>query len=107
MIIQLILLIKINLKKNKEKEKFNKFYYLPEYSDDPEIQAVISKKLYEVISNIRNKKINKIDIIFVSRTNPFGNNVVCVNNAIFYSEVLGCNQIILKDHNQRSWLIKN
>ena len=69
---------KNKLEKNKEKEKFNKFCYLPEYSDDPEIQAVIRKKVYEVISNIRNKTINKIDTIFVSRANPFGNNVVCL-----------------------------
>ena len=78
---------KNKLEKNKEKEKFNKFYYLPEYPDDPQIQSVIRKKVYEVISNIRNKTINKIDTIFVSRANPFGNNVVCVNNAIFYCEV--------------------
>ena len=35
---------KNKFEKNKEKEKFNKFYYLPEYSGDPEIQAVIRKK---------------------------------------------------------------
>ena len=95
------------MKKKIEKEKFNKFYYLPEYSDDPDIKEAIRKKVYEVISNIRNKTINKIDKIFVSRINPFGNNVVCVNNAIFYCEVLGCTQIILNDHTQRRWLIRN
>ena len=98
---------KNKFEKKIEKEKFNKFYYLPEYSDDPDIQEAIRKKVYEVISNIRNKTINKIEKIFVSRINPFGNNVVCVNNAIFYCEVLGCTQIILNDHTQRKWLIRN
>jgi len=73
---------KNKFEKNKEKEKFNKFYYLPEYSDDPEIQAVIRKKVYEVISNIRNKTINKIDTIFVNRANPFGNNIRMQSNNI-------------------------
>ena len=90
-----------------ERNKFNNYYYMPEYSDDPNIQVKQREKVYEIISNKTNKKINKIDKIFLSRANPFGNNVICVNNAIFYCEVLGCNQIILKENTKRKWLIKN
>ena len=92
--------------KNEERQKFNFYYYLPEYSDAPEIQKVIRKKFYELISQKKKKTINKIDKIYLERNNPFGNNVPCINNAIFYCEVLGCNQIILRNGgNRRRWLI--
>ena len=87
--------------KNEERQKFNFYYYLPEYSDDPDIQKVIRKKFYELISQKKKKTINKIDKIYLERNNPFGNNVPCINNAIFYCEVLGCNQIILRNVKKR------
>ena len=92
--------------KNEERQKFNFYYYLPEYSNEPEIQKEIRKKFYELISHKKRKIINKIDKIYLERNNPFGNNVPCINNAIFYCEVLGCNQIILRNGgNKRRWLI--
>ena len=91
--------------KNKERDRFNKYYYLKEYSNDKEIQAIIRKKVYERLSNMTKRTINKIDKIFLGRANPFGNNIISVNNAIFICEVLGCNQIILNKHTQRKWFI--
>ena len=94
--------------KNLERFLFKKYYYLPEYPDDPVIQGEIRQKFLEKISKIRKKTINKIDIIFLERTNPFGNNIPSVNNAIFYCEVLGCNEVRLKDHHtSRRWLLSN
>ena len=43
--------------KNEERKKFNYYYYLPEYSNDPEIQKVIRKKFYELISHKKKKTI--------------------------------------------------
>ena len=98
---------KYKFTKKYEKKRFKESYYLPEYSDDRDIREVIKKKVYEEISNRTKRIIKKIDTFFIERANPFGNNVPCINNAIFYCEVLGCNQIILKDRNtQRKWLIK-
>ena len=92
--------------KNEERQKFNYYYYLPEYSDGQEIQKEIRKHFYELISQKKKKTINKIDKIYIERNNPFGNNVPCINNAIFYCEILGCNQIILRNGgNRRRWLI--
>ena len=60
------------------------------------------------ISEIKKKNITKIDTFFLSRNNPFGNNLPCINNAIFYCEILGCNKIILREKKiRRRWLIKN
>ena len=41
--------------KNEERQKFNFYYYLPEYSDDQEIQKEIRKKFYELISQKKRK----------------------------------------------------
>ena len=94
--------------KKEEREKFNKYYYLPEYPEEIELQNVIKQKLLDFISERKKKTINKINKIFIDRTNPFGNNVPCINNAIFYCEILGCDQIILRNRGlKRRWLIKN
>ena len=94
--------------KKEERELFNKYYYLPEYQEDIKIQNIIKQNLLDFISERKKKTINKINTIFIDRTNPFGNNVPCINNAIFYCEILGCNQIILRNRGiKRRWLIQN
>ena len=94
--------------KEKEKQRYKKYYYLEEYNDDPVTKNNLRNKLYEKISEIKKKNITKIDTFFLSRNNPFGNNLPCINNAIFYCEILGCNKIILREKKiRRRWLIKN
>lgn len=94
--------------KEKEKQRYKKYYYLEEYNDDPITKNNLRNKLYEKISEIKKKNITKIDTFFLSRNNPFGNNLPCINNAIFYCEILGCNKIILREKKiRRRWLIKN
>ena len=89
-----------------EKNRFNIYFNLPEYPEEPEIQELVRKKIYNDISNITKRTITKIDTILLERSNPFGNNIICINNAIFYCEVLGCNKIILYEHAQKKWFIK-
>ena len=94
--------------KEKEKQRYKKYYYLEEYNDDSVTKNNLRNKLYEKISEIKKKNITKIDTFFLSRNNPFGNNLPCINNAIFYCEILGCNKIILREKKiRRRWLIKN
>lgn len=94
--------------KYNENKRFKKYYYLNEYSENPKIKQKFRSTFFEIISKIKKKNITKIDIFFISRNNPFGNNLVCINNAIFYCEILGCNTIILKEKGiSRRWLIKN
>ena len=95
-----------NFDRNEERHYFYKYFYLPEYTDDPKIQSLIRKKFYEKIYKIKKKNISKIDTLLITKNNPFGNNIPCINNAIFYCEILGCNQVILQRHHEgRRWLI--
>ena len=62
-----------------------------------------------MFSIIKNKTINTIETFFIFYNIPFGNNIITLNNALFYCEVIGCNKIILKKYNifQKNILIKN
>ena len=94
--------------KKNERDSFNFFSSLPEYTEDVKQQNVIKQNLLDEISKIKGKTINQINTIFIESVNYFGNNVPCVNNIIFYCEILGCNQIILNNRGiRRSWLIQN
>lgn len=94
--------------KEKEIQRYQKYFYLDEYDENPLTKEKLRIKLYEKISEIKQKNITNITTFYLSRTNPFGNNLPCINNAIFYCEILGCNKIILRQSNiRRRWLIKN
>ena len=94
--------------KNDDIKRFNKYFYLEEYDEEPTIKNKLKNKLLEKISEKRKQNISQITTFFLSRNNPFGNNLNCINNAIFYCEILGCNKIILQENNiKRRWLIKN
>ena len=91
-----------------ETELLNQYFYLDEYVDDPQIKLNITNKLLEKFSEIKGKKVNKIETVFVTQNNNFGNTIVTVNNAIFYCEAVGCKEVILIAHNlNRQWLFKN
>ena len=91
-----------------EKEKFSKYFYLPEYLDDKIIRYNIKNKFMTMFSKIKNRPINKIDTFFIGYDIPFGNCLITLNNLIFTCEIIGYNKIILKDHRiKRRWLIKN
>ena len=94
--------------KDKEIERYKKYFYLDEYDENPLTKEKLRNKLLEKISEKKKKNITNITTFFLSRNNPFGNNLNCINNAIFYCEILGCNKIILRHNNiRRRWLIKN
>ena len=52
------------------------------------------------------KNLSQIDTIFLTDTVNFGNAVICLNNLIFYCEVLGCKNITLNSE-KTNWYIKN
>ena len=92
--------------KNEEKKRFNQFYNLAEYSANPIIKSKLKDKFLEEISKLKNQKISNLDIFFISHPTNFGNNLVIVNNIIFYCIIIGCHKIILnKYHLYRKWLI--
>lgn len=92
--------------KQKERERIDEYLNLTDYFGSK--QSELKKKLLSFISKIRKRTITKINAIFLSRNDNFGNNLVTINNCIFYCEILGCRKIILnKNQSKRKWLIKN
>lgn len=93
--------------KKREKEIADDYLNLAYYSNDLQSKSVLKKMLIEYVSKSKNQTISKIDIIFISFISNFGNSLIIVSNAIFYCEIIGCNTIILKDHQlKRRWLIE-
>ena len=91
--------------KFRERFLLYKYFYLDEYIDNEEVKSKIKSKF---ISVMKSGTKNKIETIYFQGIANFGNNLIAINNAIFYCEVVGCNKIILKDHGiSRRWLITN
>lgn len=82
-----------------EKKRFNEYYDLAVYSNEPKIKYKLREKLLKEISKIKNKTITKLDTFFLSYSINFGNNLLTINNAIFYCEIVGCHKVILNNHN--------
>lgn len=86
----------------------NYFFNLPLYSNDSQSKALYKKDLLSYISKSKSRNISRIDTIYLSRNINFGNNIIAINNCIFYCEILDCHQIILNlKGNARPLLIKN
>ena len=91
-----------------EKHFINIFFNYPLYSDDPLFKSDFRKKFLNYVSQIKNKTINQIDVFFITRMENFGNNLIIINNCIFYCEIVGCRNIILnKNIHSRNWMIKD
>lgn len=70
----------------------------PVYLNDPLIIKE-KKELYTQISKYIKKKNFSINYIYLTGKLRFGNNLVSLNNAIFFSEILGCKKLIIQDYN--------
>ena len=89
-----------------ETNLFNQYYYLANYYEEPLIKSELKSKFLQYISELKKQVITKIDIFYLSYNINFGNNLLVVNNAIFFCEIIGCHEIILnKNKVKRRWLI--
>ena len=88
-----------------EIEKINFYYNLAHYSNEKMIKSELKAKFFEEISKLKNQTIKKIDIFYLSYCLNFGNNLIAINNAIFYCEIVGCHKIILNKYQKRKWFI--
>jgi len=94
------------VEKEEEKIRFNKYYNLAVYSNKPKIKYKLRDKFLKEISKIKNRNITKLDVFFLKYCINFGNNLLTINNAIFYCELVGCHKVILnRDNHNRRWLI--
>ena len=91
---------------NEIKNYLKKYLYLPEYNKNNKnyFKNLFIKRFPEA----KNKTIDKVDILYVTQNNKYGNSIINLNNAIFYCEILECHKIILKAHDiENEWPIKN
>ena len=94
--------------KKEERKRFTLYYNLFKYSNNDSMKNKLKKNLLGEISRLKKQNITKLDTFYLSHKVNFGNNIIAVNNAIFYCEVIGCNKIILNNKNQKKkWLIIN
>ena len=93
--------------KAKERKRLNNYFNLAFYSNETFIHSELKKKFLEEISNIKNKNITHLDIFFLSHNLNFGNNLLAINNAIFYCEIVGCHKIILNENYLKRRLLIN
>ena len=112
--ILIIFTIKLIFKQNNIEifgEKYN-----PETIDYKGEKVQKKKLIEEYLSRITendNEKLRERNLsykyLYLDEYNPKNKNtLIAINNAIFYCEIIGCNKIILKDHNTyRKWLITN
>ena len=92
--------------KVQEREKFNKYFYLSDSSEDVSIKKALKDKILEFISKKKNQTITHLDIFYLKKTLPFGNNIITLSNAIFFCEVVGCHKIVLNNKKLKySWFI--
>ena len=87
--------------KNSERNLFNNYFYLADYKDDPLVKKNLKTKFIQHISKIKKQNITKIDIFYLSYNLNFGNNLIVINNAIFYCQIVECHQIIINKNTIR------
>lgn len=93
--------------KIEEKKKFNIYYNLEEYSNNSKNQKEIKEKFFQEISIKKKTNVTQVNTFFLSYIAYFGNNLIALNNAIFYCEIIGCSKIVLNSKNStRKWLIE-
>ena len=97
---------KYKSEKDNEFQKINNYLQLKNVSGEPTLLNDIRNSLLTVFSEMAQKNLSQIDTIFLTDTVNFGNAVICLNNLIFYCEVLGCKNITLNSE-KTNWYIKN
>ena len=96
------------IEKYNEKNRLYEIINYDEYIQNSTIKLEIKSKVMSWFSQIKNKKIDKLDTVCLLSNDNVGNSLVRLNNAIFYCEIIGCNKVILpKKSPNRKWLISN
>ena len=72
--------------KKEERKRFTLYYNLFKYSNNNSMKNKLKKNLLDEISRLKKQNITKLDTFYLSHKVNFGNNIIAVNNAIFYCE---------------------
>ena len=65
----------------------------------------VKRNLSKALKNITKKNIRLLKNIFIEKTINFGNQIIAMNNLIYYCEILGIKNIYL--NSEINWYIKN
>ena len=96
---------KYSREKQYEKESLEKYFNLIDLPDNATINSELKNQILEKIIIYYKKNITTINKLFLTNTIAFGNTMLCLNNIIYYCEILGCQNIYLNSSN--NWHIKN
>ena len=94
-----------SLDKNHEKELLEKYFSLIYLSDNETVNSELKDKILDKIYFYYKKNITSINKLIITNTIAFGNTLLCLNNVLFYCEILECKNIYLNASN--NWYIKN
>ena len=93
------------LEKNYEREQLINFFSLKNLSNDSALNEESKQKIIEKYKIDYKKNFSKLENLFIEKPIAFGNTIICLNNVIFYCEVIGCKNIFL--NSEHNWYIKN
>ena len=93
------------LEKNYERNQLINFFSLKNLSNDSALNEELNQKIIEKYKINYKKNFSKLENLFIKKPIAFGNTIICLNNVIFYCEVIGCKNIFL--NSEHNWYIKN
>ena len=96
---------KYSLEKDHEKKVLEDYFALIDIPENKTVNSDLKKKIMEKIINYYKKNITKINRLIITNNIAFGNTLLCLNNIIYYCEILDCKEIYLNSSN--NWYIKN
>ena len=78
---------------------YNDYLSLKNMTNDSSILSNYKNEILQIFSRNAHKNITSIDKIYINYQLRFGNQLVLMNKAIFYCEIVGCKKIILGQNN--------
>ena len=91
---------KFEEEKNYEREHLKLYFSLKNLSKNNSLNLEYKKEILEIINDKYKRNLSNINELFIEQPIAFGNTLVCLNNVIFYCEILGCKNIYLnKNYN--------
>lgn len=96
---------KYSLEKDHEKKVLENYFALIDIPENKTVNSELKKKIMEKIINYYKKNITKINKLIITNNIAFGNTLLCLNNIIYYCEILDCKEIFL--NSSYNWYIKN
>ena len=96
---------KYSLEKEHEKKVLENYFALIDIPENETVNSELKKKIMEKIINYYKKNITKINKLIITNNIAFGNTLLCLNNIIYYCEILDCKEIFL--NSSYNWYIKN